>query len=180
MHPQQLNVVLQLKLCLHQFFFFSSRRRHTRSDRDWSSDVCSSDLLNNGTSDPFGNVTPLRLLVGQTVNAITVADLNQDGKLDLVAVVSDQTVTQNNRSEEHTSELQSRSDLVCRLLLEKKKTYNTTRLPSANHGVRSTIRVAERAFAASNRHFVAKVRDEMTLHFRIPQPVFKRWRMIGH
>src|SRR3989440_7044188 len=43
----------------------SSRRRHTRSDRDWSSDVCSSDL-----------------------------------------------------SEEHTSELQSRSDLVCRLLLE--------------------------------------------------------------
>src|SRR2546421_666622 len=30
------------------FFFFSSRRRHTRSDRDWSSDVCSSDLMNNG------------------------------------------------------------------------------------------------------------------------------------
>src|SRR2546421_358033 len=30
-------------------FFFSSRRRHTRSDRDWSSDVCSSDL---GSSTP--------------------------------------------------------------------------------------------------------------------------------
>src|SRR2546428_11629060 len=30
------------RLCY--FFFFSSRRRHTRSDRDWSSDVCSSDL----------------------------------------------------------------------------------------------------------------------------------------
>src|SRR5206468_4471129 len=29
------------------FFFFSSRRRHTRSDRDWSSDVCSSDLSVN-------------------------------------------------------------------------------------------------------------------------------------
>src|SRR6266567_6813441 len=27
-------------------FFFSSRRRHTRFDCDWSSDVCSSDLLN--------------------------------------------------------------------------------------------------------------------------------------
>ena len=26
------------------FFFFSSRRRHTRYWRDWSSDVCSSDL----------------------------------------------------------------------------------------------------------------------------------------
>src|SRR5256884_2879863 len=28
------------------FFFFSSRRRHTRCSRDWSSDVCSSDLVN--------------------------------------------------------------------------------------------------------------------------------------
>src|SRR5690606_40504657 len=27
------------------FFFFSSRRRHTRFSRDWSSDVCSSDLI---------------------------------------------------------------------------------------------------------------------------------------
>src|SRR5699024_11833904 len=31
--------------CSLFFFFFSSRRRHTRSKRDWSSDVCSSDLL---------------------------------------------------------------------------------------------------------------------------------------
>src|SRR5260370_37244726 len=28
------------------FFFFSSRRRHTRFKCDWSSDVCSSDLIN--------------------------------------------------------------------------------------------------------------------------------------
>src|SRR5690554_4615355 len=27
------------------FFFFSSRRRHTRCGRDWSSDVCSSDMV---------------------------------------------------------------------------------------------------------------------------------------
>src|SRR5699024_710993 len=32
----------------YYFFFFSSRRRHTRSKRDWSSDVCSSDLMMNG------------------------------------------------------------------------------------------------------------------------------------
>src|SRR3712207_7526782 len=31
-------------LSLRCFFFFSSRRRHTRYWRDWSSDVCSSDL----------------------------------------------------------------------------------------------------------------------------------------
>src|SRR5216684_5904450 len=36
------------------FFFFSSRRRHTRCSRDWSSDVCSSDLrleLLDGAAD---------------------------------------------------------------------------------------------------------------------------------
>src|SRR5215211_8569451 len=32
-------------ICIFFFFFFSSRRRHTRSLCDWSSDVCSSDLL---------------------------------------------------------------------------------------------------------------------------------------
>src|SRR5207249_5162315 len=32
-------------------FFFSSRRRHTRSKRDWSSDVCSSDLMNRHIGD---------------------------------------------------------------------------------------------------------------------------------
>src|SRR5690606_41039542 len=35
------------------FFFFSSRRRHTRFSRDWSSDVCSSDLV---AIDHDGNV----------------------------------------------------------------------------------------------------------------------------
>src|SRR5699024_2077301 len=34
-------------LCYCSFFFFSSRRRHTRSKRDWSSDVCSSDLVSS-------------------------------------------------------------------------------------------------------------------------------------
>src|ERR1035437_11000497 len=34
------------------FFFFSSRRRHTRYWRDWSSDVCSSDLV-------YGAVSPI-------------------------------------------------------------------------------------------------------------------------
>src|SRR5690606_41201942 len=48
-------------------FFFSSRRRHTRFSRDWSSDVCSSDLSRwtalsrqGPTSESFG---PIRLSV---------------------------------------------------------------------------------------------------------------------
>src|SRR3989475_9124867 len=41
-------------------FFFSSRRRHTRFDRDWSSDVCSADLLAAALGIEFG-----ALVVGQ-------------------------------------------------------------------------------------------------------------------
>src|SRR5207248_7582294 len=44
------------KLYSVYFFFFSSRRRHTRSYGDWSSDVCSSDLQASRpvTGDPAG------------------------------------------------------------------------------------------------------------------------------
>src|SRR5207245_1192741 len=52
---------------VHRFFFFSSRRRHTRCYRDWSSDVCSSDLPGNVS---FGNV-----IVG-AANAQTVTLTN--------------------------------------------------------------------------------------------------------
>src|SRR5690606_1624071 len=39
---------------LYDLFFFSSRRRHTRFSRDWSSDVCSSDLLQGAISYEAG------------------------------------------------------------------------------------------------------------------------------
>src|SRR5690606_40138533 len=40
----RVRTVARLRLRAHIMFFFSSRRRHTRFSRDWSSDVCSSDL----------------------------------------------------------------------------------------------------------------------------------------
>src|SRR5207249_7383712 len=48
------------------FFFFSSRRRHTRSKRDWSSDVCSSDLSANPGpyQPPFTNPGAERTFAG--------------------------------------------------------------------------------------------------------------------
>src|SRR5690606_39776546 len=55
------------------FFFFSSRRRHTRFSRDWSSDVCSSDLAD-------------KLRPGDIVGALTgEAGLHKDaiGKIDV-------------------------------------------------------------------------------------------------
>src|SRR5690606_2761361 len=49
------NLVSCITAC--SIFFFSSRRRHTRFSRDWSSDVCSSDL--NG-KDVAGYITELQ------------------------------------------------------------------------------------------------------------------------
>src|SRR5688572_32409235 len=48
-------------------------------------------------------------------------DLNREAGTTLVLVTHDRAI----RSEEHTSELQSQSNLVCRLLLEKKKKTKT-------------------------------------------------------
>src|SRR5207249_7091283 len=45
------------------------------------------------------------------------------------------SATVRRRSEEHTSELQSRFDLVCRLLLEKKKKYTTQAPPQGRRYV---------------------------------------------
>src|SRR5256886_3838989 len=100
------------------FFFFSSRRRHTRFDCDWSSDVCSSDLA--------------RLALQQALRREHVADLggaDAEGQRPEGAVRAGVAVAAHDglarlreaRSEEHTSELQSQSNIVCRLLLEKKK-----------------------------------------------------------
>src|SRR2546429_4831344 len=47
-----------LFLFLVLFFFFSSRRRHTRCSRDWSSDVCSSDLIDLNNSEGFVQPKP--------------------------------------------------------------------------------------------------------------------------
>src|SRR2546430_3749521 len=47
-------------------FFFSSRRRHTRFDCDWSSDVCSSDLSENPEAYRDAAVHGIRELLGLT------------------------------------------------------------------------------------------------------------------
>src|SRR5205809_1528074 len=55
-------------------FFFSSRRRHTRCSRDWSSDVCSSDLVafGVGTTAIFNSwlTKDVRLSVPETVKIV--------------------------------------------------------------------------------------------------------------
>src|SRR5256886_14646384 len=51
------------------FFFFSSRRRHTRFDCDWSSDVCSSDLA--------GPVDVVLVFKGASLAPADVAELRR-------------------------------------------------------------------------------------------------------
>src|SRR6266446_8651825 len=50
--------------CFFFFFFFSSRRRHTRLQGDWSSDVCSSDLVQGPIISPSN---PRRLYFNDSV-----------------------------------------------------------------------------------------------------------------
>src|SRR2546429_4488604 len=106
-------------------FFFSSRRRHTRCSRDWSSDVCSSDLAAGvprrlaHAIDRCLEKDPLsRPQKGEELAEQLGLALEQRRELPVGLRV---------RSEEHTSELQSRLHLACRLLLEKKKLILRTR-----------------------------------------------------
>src|SRR5438309_7958045 len=106
---------------MEQFFFFSSRRRHTRWNCDWSSDVCSSDL---------GLVAAELVAVGVDRQLLVQGDLREV----LGERRSGGHVARLARSEEHTSELQSQFHLVCRLLLEKKKkkTQHSRSITGAN------------------------------------------------
>src|SRR5256886_13718815 len=54
--------LIRLFLLVLVLLFFSSRRRHTRFDCDWSSDVCSSDLVTGGRSPRSLTKCPRRRL----------------------------------------------------------------------------------------------------------------------
>src|SRR5207248_5831627 len=95
-------------------FFFSSRRRHTSSYGDWSSDVCSSDLPRLGERE-----AQRQPVLGEPVGEERV--LGERRVRDRARGAVHAGPEEGPRSEEHTSELQSPYDLVCRLLLETKK-----------------------------------------------------------
>src|SRR5438034_2505466 len=110
------------------FFFFSSRRRHTRSLCDWSSDVCSSDLIfmPSASQGLDGQVT-ITLGAKGVIECELVSSGERWGRGPRADIHSSNKARVDSpawRSEEHTSELQSHSDLVCRLLLEQNKQFN--------------------------------------------------------
>src|SRR5256885_8959427 len=106
-----------------RFFFFSSRRRHTRLQGDWSSDVCSSDLRTSRGSGGNPGSTPI-CAPPSTASWAGGGKHRCSWRRGSGCPRSYAARRAPWRSEEHTSELQSPCNLVCRLLLEKKKTTN--------------------------------------------------------
>src|SRR5699024_11636539 len=73
-------------------FFFSSRRRHTRSKRDWSSDVCSSDLSTSEIISYF--LTFKSLITDSPISSkfsILVFKLIDDAWLNVSALIGNRT-----------------------------------------------------------------------------------------
>src|SRR5437868_8607712 len=62
-------------------FFFSSRRRHTRSKRDWSSDVCSSDLPEARETGEYLPGVPNDLLQRALASGRSFADDREAGMI---------------------------------------------------------------------------------------------------
>src|SRR3989449_11488780 len=72
------------------FFFFSSRRRHTRCSRDWSSDVCSSDLNSAFLSAAKAKLTESTdYYLGTTVDQIAAQHIGQETQLPSLELAMD-------------------------------------------------------------------------------------------
>src|SRR5256886_10365340 len=85
-----------MSLYVVHVFFFSSRRRHTRFDCDWSSDVCSSDLITlqltpaaldliaNEGYDPVFGARPLKRVIQRRLQdplAMAVLDRSEERRV---------------------------------------------------------------------------------------------------
>src|SRR5579862_8469353 len=86
------------------FFFFSSRRRHTRWNCDWSSDVCSSDLLHlmSQWNDPaalvIGGYQPPTLMTGNAPAFTGLDDVQRMMALDMITYLPDDILTKVDRA----------------------------------------------------------------------------------
>src|SRR5438445_11810262 len=88
------SIFFSVNYCFFFFFFFSSRRRHTRYWRDWSSDVCSSDLMNLNLYGHAGKWLMIDLGIGFADDSMPGVDVImpdpafiEERRADLVGIV---------------------------------------------------------------------------------------------
>src|SRR5260221_7820311 len=107
--------------CMCIFFFFNDTA---------TTEIYTLSLHDALPISPFKRMLEMGVKVGVGTDATRVA--SYDPWNALYWLTTGKTVGGTSRSEEHTSELQSHSDLVCRLLLEKKKTTYRVFLPNTD------------------------------------------------
>src|SRR2546430_12553287 len=106
------------------FFFFSSRRRHTRFDCDWSSDVCSSDLL----STRFAREGDDALAAGRPL--LGVPDLGRAGLRGRATCLWLARFMRRDRKSTRLNSSHSQISYAVFCLKKKKKTHPCTRASS--------------------------------------------------
>src|SRR5947209_18891188 len=115
------SLMIRTQIILY-IFFFTSRRRHTRYWRDWSSDVCSSDLIRHT------EVVPLQQRQDDIVNKVRTKFNLEISILDRKSVVSGKSV-----------------DLGGRRIIKKKKKKNTQDKERSSEKCNEAVPTAEEA-----------------------------------
>src|SRR5690606_40542340 len=98
-------------------FYYHHRDLHSFPTRRSSDLFANFGLRRNSSAEPFRNETIAETVVKHLKRAFYITLMFGI----LISCSENKTISEIQRSEEHTSELQSRENLVCRLLLEKKK-----------------------------------------------------------
>src|SRR6266498_3993735 len=133
------------------FFFFSSRRRHTRCGRDWSSDVCSSDLLFRGM---------VRLTESQSWQWAF------------------QVIAENSRWDLPDSDVERHMAVAFEYVMEMlgQKDAAARRLdPAGEQALGLAKRMRRRALHEGGRHEPARMEETAEQHFGLPQPSLDYW-----
>src|SRR2546421_7771724 len=147
----QLSVVCALMSVVCSLFFFFQAEDGIRDLIVTGVQTCALPISLGG--DPFETAAEHSDTVAQkrAVSRIVNVAFHDTGVSAKFTSARYALLTRQARSEEHTSELQSRSDLVCRLLLEKKKKANTRLLTQQAHTTLINKRTRQKSMRAANR-----------------------------
>src|SRR5690625_1715610 len=124
--------MLVLFRSLYHFFFFSSRRRHTRWPRDWSSDVCSSDLRLHQPGGTLSGGEQQQLVIARALMAHPRLLILDEPSLGLAPALVEE---------------------IFRLIRELHEAGTTILLVEQN--VRKTLQIADRAYLLNLGRLVA-------------------------